>query len=147
MPSTIRPDSGPCQHPTFDRVTLAWARLRGLTPSAAKSDLRATFLKYLKLTRFLSREGAMGRLERQQVLVALALRPTGAVDCSDDALHESGIDVEEAAQRCGMARYLTALNGPLPTEEQTELRAIYAAIAELRQRAQIIEMREEARKP
>jgi hypothetical protein len=146
MPSTIRPDSGQSQHPSFDRVTIAWARLRGLSPSAAKSDLRARGLRYLLMLRFFSREGAVSRAERWQVLAANALRPTGALDCSDQALHESGIEVHEADQLLDSARYFTALDGPLPIEEETELRAIYRAMGKLRDRAAVIEARQEARR-
>lgn len=146
MPSTIRPDSGHRQHPDFDRVTLEWAKLRGLSPSAAKSDLRAIGLRWVRMVRFLSRLGAYNRIERWQVLASNAMRPTGALNCSDDVLRAEGVELQEAMQRAQMAGYLTALDGPLPIEEQNEARELLRLSAEVRQRLEVLMARDEARR-
>lgn len=134
------------QTPTRDRVTAAFARLRGISQEAGHALIRKIESEHEGLIRFYAREGAMNRIERLQVRSRLAARPTTALDYSDKAHAESIARVFEIDQRADCARFFTALDGPLPIEEETELRANYALLAEVRARCEVLEARREARK-
>lgn len=146
MPSTIRPDSGQSHTPTRDRVTLAWARKRGLSPEAAKSDMRTRELRSEELTRHYATEGASNRIERRVIRERLAAAPTGAIACSDEAAREILEQLHEIDQRGDTARFYLGHNGMLPVEEDTALRAFYAEIALLQRAALVFEARREARR-
>lgn len=146
MSEIIPQDTSPRQDPTGDRVLVQIARHRGITVPAAKAWVRKVGADHEWLIRMYSRLGAMNRIERLTVRNTLAARPTGTLDCSDPAHEESITLVEEKAQRADVARFYTALDGPLPVEEETELRANYALMAAVRARCEVLEARREARR-
>lgn len=151
MAEILPQDTSPRQAPTRDRVTARYAEFLGrherrpISHEAAHSRIRTVEGWFEQLIRFYSREGAGNRIERLMTRARLAAGP-GSIDASDKALREHCDELHAIDQRGDSARYYLALDGMLPIEEDTLLRAVYTERSKLDQLALCLEARREARR-